>query len=168
MATKTKAAGKAETEGKKREIARRPDLSPKSGPAASGAVDKKYLALIRRFSLRPIRTDAELDGASAIIDALTVRHDLSSAEADYLDVLGDLVEKYEDEHVEMPQVSDAQMLWSLMDEKRVSQADVVRGAGISKTVLSLILHGKRDLTRQHIEALARYFGVNPATFLGPA
>jgi HTH-type transcriptional regulator / antitoxin HigA len=124
--------------------------------------------MIRRFSLRPIRTEAELDAASGVIDELTDREDLSPAESDYLDVLGDLVEKYEDEHVEMPYVSDAAMLRSLMDEKGVRQADVVRGTGISKTVLSLVLHGKRDLTREHIGALSKYFEVNPAVFLGPA
>ena len=61
----------------------------------------------------------------------------------------------------MPHVSDAEMLRSLMDENGVSQADVVRGAGISKTVLSLVLNGKRDLTREHIEALSKYFRREP-------
>ena len=172
MATKTKGSGKTESRGKKHELEGRPNPAPKSRSpaesAASGVVDAKYLARIRRFPLRPIRTDAELEAASAIIDEMTVRDDLSSAEADYLDVLGDLVEKYEDEHVEIPHVSDAEMLRSLMEEKGVSQAEVVRGTGISKTVLSLILNGKRALTRQHIEALARYLVVNPTTFLGPA
>jgi HTH-type transcriptional regulator / antitoxin HigA len=103
-----------------------------------------------------------------VVDGLTDRDDLSPAESDYLDVLGDLVEKYEDGHVEMPHVSDAAMLRSLMDEKGVKQVDVVRGTGISKTVLSLVLNGKRDLTREHIGALSKYFGVNPSSFLGSA
>jgi len=147
---------------------------PKSGGesnrkiATLGSTDPAYLILIRRFSLRPIRTDAELHAASGVIDELTDRDDLSSAESDYLDVLGDLVEKYEDEHVEVPHVSDAAMLRSLMDEKGVRHADVVRGTGISKTVLSLVLNGKRYLTREHIGALSKYFGVNPTSFLGPA
>jgi HTH-type transcriptional regulator/antitoxin HigA len=131
-------------------------------------IDAAYLTLIRRFPLRPIRTEDELDAASALIDELTDRDDLSPAEADFLDVLGDLVEKYEDEHVEMPHVSDAEMLRSLMDENEVSQADMARGAGISKTVLSLVLNGRRNLTREHIEALSKFFGVSPAAFLDPA
>jgi HTH-type transcriptional regulator/antitoxin HigA len=135
-------------------------------PADSSA-DPAYMALIRRFPLRPIRSEAELDAASALIDRLIDRDDLSPSESDYLDVLGDLVEKYEDQHIEMPRVSDAEMLRSLMDEKGVRQADVVRGTGISKTVLSLVLNGKRDLTREHIEALSKYFGVNSAAFPGP-
>jgi len=166
MATKTKTARKV---GDKKTAS-----SPKSGGksedniAGLGGAAPAYLTLICRFPLRPIRTDAELDAAFGLIDELTDRDDLSSAESDYLDVLGDLLEKYEDEHVEMPYVSDATMLRSLMDEKGVRQADVVRGTGISKTVLSLVLHGKRELTREHIGALSKYFGVNPAAFLGPA
>lgn len=142
------------------------DRDGKKTAAAIGG-DAAYLALIRRSPLRPIRTDAELDAATQLIDELTIRDDLSSAEFDYLDVLGDLVEKYEDERVEMPHVSDAAMLHSLMDEKGVRQADVVRGTGISKTVLSLVLNGKRDLTREHIASLSKYFEVDPAAFLGP-
>ncbi|MDB5351289.1 MAG: higA [Planctomycetota bacterium] len=140
---------------------------PKAGITVRGGTDPAYLALIRRFPLRPIRSDAELDAASEVVDDLTGRDDLSPAESDYLDVLGDLVEKYEDEHVEMPHVSDAAMLRSLMDEMGVKQVDIVRGTGISKTVLSLVLNGKRDLTREHIGVLSRYFGVNPSSFLGP-
>jgi HTH-type transcriptional regulator/antitoxin HigA len=136
-------------------------------PASPGGVDAAYLALIRRFPLRPIRTEAELDAAFAMIDELTDRDKLSAAEADYLDVLGNEVERYEDQHVEMPRVSGAEMLRSLMEEKGVSQADVVRGTGISTTVLSLVLSGKRELTREHIETLSRHFGISPVVFLNP-
>jgi HTH-type transcriptional regulator/antitoxin HigA len=128
--------------------------------------DSTYLPLIRRFPLRPIRSDAELDEASRVVDELTDRDDLSPTELDYLDVLGDLIEKYEDEHVELPEVSDSVMLRSLMEENGVKQVDVIRGTGISKTVLSLILSGKRKLTRKHLSVLVKYFGVSPSSFLG--
>jgi HTH-type transcriptional regulator / antitoxin HigA len=175
MATKTKSA-QAKGKTASVDLAGKKTASPSEAgaktkgkiAATNGGSDPAYLALIRRFPLRPLRTDDELDAASQFIDELTVRDDLSAAEFDYLDVLGDLVEKYEDEHVEMPHVSDAAMLRSLMDEKGVRQADLVRGTGISKTVLSLILNGKRELTREHIATLSKYFEVDPAAFLGPA
>ena len=140
-------------------------LQDKAAPL--GGADPAYMTLIARLALGPIRTDAELDVAAVVIDELTDRDDLSPAESDYLDVLGDLVEKYETEHVEMPHVSDAAMLGALIEEKGVRQADVVRDTGISKTVLSLVLSGKRELTREHIKALSKYFDVDPAVFLGP-
>jgi len=144
-----------------------PASKPEVCTAVLGVTDPAYLALIRRYPLRPIRSDAELDAASEVIDDLTDRDDLSPAELDYLDVLGDLVEKYEAEHIEMPHVSDAQMLRSLMDEMNVKQVDVVQGTGISKTVVSLVLNGKRNLTREHVKVLSKYFGVNPCSFPGP-
>jgi len=52
-----------------------------------------YLSLIRPFPLRPIRSDGELDAAVEVIDSLLDRDDLNGEEADYLDVLGDLVER---------------------------------------------------------------------------
>jgi HTH-type transcriptional regulator / antitoxin HigA len=184
MATKSKTAGQAADNGlsnknqgnvikvgpadNKRASAAQAKGKSKDKLAGRAGADPAYLMLIARLPLRPIRTEAELDAADGVIDELTDRDDLSPDESDYLDVLGDLVEKYEDEHVEMPHVSDAAMLRTLMEEKGVRQADVVRSTRISKTVLSLVLNGKRDLTRQHIGALSRYFDVDPAAFLGPA
>jgi HTH-type transcriptional regulator/antitoxin HigA len=164
MATKTKSAGKANHQPRNAKN-RGSKFAPVTVPAK---IHPAYLKLIGRLPLRPIQTDAELDKAAAIIDELTDRDDLCPAESDYLEVLGDLVEKYEDAHVEMPHVSDAAMLHSLMEEKEVRQADVVRATGISKTVLSLILSGKRDLTREQIGAMSKYFEVDPAAFLAPA
>jgi HTH-type transcriptional regulator/antitoxin HigA len=171
MATKTRATGQArrsdeECEARVRGMAAAASRSRKR-PPASGCVDAACLALIRRLPLRPIRTEDDLDAAFAMIDELTDRDELSAAEAGYLDVLGNEVERYEDQHVQMPRVGDAEMLRCLTEEKGVRQADVVRGAGISKTVLSLVLNGKRDLTREHIEILSRYFGISPAVFLDP-
>jgi len=39
--------------------------------ARSGKANDTYLALVRRFPLRPIRTEAELDAAISVIDTLT-------------------------------------------------------------------------------------------------
>jgi HTH-type transcriptional regulator / antitoxin HigA len=177
MATKAKNAGKRLSAKDHRNTVPR-GLADKNGAstqfgskskhkiATLAGIDPTYLMLIARFPLRPIRTDTELEKAVDVIDELVGREDLSAADADYLDVLGDLVEKFVDEHVVTPPVSDGAMLLALMAEKGISQADVVRETGISKTVLSLVLHGKRGLTREHIVALARYFLVTPAVFRG--
>ena len=83
-----------------------------------------YWELIHGFPLRPIRTEKELDRAIEVIDALLDRADLTAAEEDYLDLLGDLVEQYEDEAHPLPDVSDGAMLRFLIDQKDVVQADV--------------------------------------------
>ncbi len=56
-----------------------------------------YLRLIRRFPLRPIQSEAQLERAITVIDELLDRDGLDPAEQDYLEVLGDQVARYEDE-----------------------------------------------------------------------
>ena len=65
-----------------------------------------YWELMHGFPLRPIRTEKELDQAIEVIDSLLDRADLTAAEEDYLDLLGDLVERYEDEADPLPEVSE--------------------------------------------------------------
>ncbi len=124
-----------------------------------------YLELVRRFPLRRIRSDKELDHAIAVIDALLDRDRLTPAEEDYLDLLGDLVERFEDNSHAIKGVSDAAMLCFMMDQKEVTPAEVSRAARIAESRISEVLSGRRRLTRIQIEKLSRYFHVTPAVFL---
>ena len=59
-------------------------------PAVQAPASKLYLKLILIFPLRPLRSDADLDRAVDMVDALTDQKDLAPEEADYLEVLGRL------------------------------------------------------------------------------
>jgi HTH-type transcriptional regulator/antitoxin HigA len=83
----------------------------------TGPVDRAYLALIREFPLRPIRSDAELDRAIAMVDALSDRESLTPDEHDYLLVLSGLIENYEDERYSIPAISGVAMLRYLIESK---------------------------------------------------
>src|SRR5713226_6339791 len=89
----------------------------------AGRTKDGYLALVRRFPLRPIRSESELDAATTIVNALAVRDDLDLGEEDYLDVLGDLVERYEDKYhpIATDDLTDAEMLAHLIDAKAAKQ-----------------------------------------------
>src|SRR5438105_241564 len=76
-----------------------------------------YLKLVRQFPLRPIRSEEELDQALVMLNTLLDRGILEAAEADYLDVLGDLVERYEQQAHPSEEVSNAAMLEFLIDQK---------------------------------------------------
>ena len=127
-----------------------------------------YLELVRRLPLRPIRSERELDRAIAMIDSLVDRDRLSPAEADYLDVLGDLVERYEDQALPIADVSEGEMLRYLIDQRDVTQAAVARATGIRESRISEILSGKRKLTLPQLTKLAGYFRVSPAVLLPAA
>ena len=132
----------------------------KAGPRDS------YLVLIHRFPLRAIRNDRELDAAIALVDELLDRPMLDEGEDDYLDVLGNLVEDYEESVHPIEPASDAAMLESLLTDRGQTQLHVAAATGIANSTLSNVLHGKRQLTRDHIRRLAKHFKVDPAVFHG--
>ena len=132
----------------------------KAGPCDS------YLALIHRFPLRAIRNDRELDDAIALVKELLSRPKLDAGETDYLDVLGDLVEAYEESAHPIEPASDAAMLESLLADRGQTQLQVAAATGIANSTLSNVLHGKRHLTRDHIRRLATHFKVDPGVFHG--
>jgi HTH-type transcriptional regulator/antitoxin HigA len=129
------------------------------------SADDRYLELVRLVPLRPIRSDAELDRAITMIDALLDQAERNVDEEDYLDVLSDLVERYEDEHDPMPPASGSEMLRFLIESQGTTQARVAAQTRIAESTISEVLAGKRKLNRKHIEALARHFHVSPAVFL---
>src|SRR3954454_20339646 len=149
-----------------------PDMEPRDmaktlnpGNARGPAAGDRYLELVRALPLRPIRSEEELDRAIAMVNSLIDRDELTPDEDDYLDVLGDLVRKYEKEHHPLPPVSDAEMLRHLIEARETTQARVAAEAGIAESTISAVLAGKRGLNRKHIEALARHFKVEPAVFI---
>lgn len=130
-------------------------------------VTKEYLGLVKKFPLRPIENDAELDRAIAVVDSLLAKPKLSKDEDDYLDVLGDLVHKYEKTAHPIEPATDAEMLKHLMESCSLSQTGLHKATGIAVSTISEILNGKRRLARQHIAALSAYFRVSADAFAAP-
>jgi len=130
-----------------------------------GETQDTYLTLIRTCPLRPLRSEADLDEAMAILDALVVKDALSAAEADYLAVLSDLVEQYEAEAYPIPPASDAELLQHLLEAQAVTHVEVARETGMGAATLAAVLAGKQPLTREQIGQLARYFQVSPSVFV---
>ncbi len=136
-----------------------------SPPMLREAPSRSYMKLIRRFPLAPIRDDDHLDAASKMLDYVLTRGEDDQGVVDYLDVLSDLVEAFEKEHVHIPDASAAEMLGFLMGERRLTQTQLAKEVGIAQATLSNVLRGVRDLTTDQIVRLAGYFHVGPAAFL---
>jgi HTH-type transcriptional regulator/antitoxin HigA len=105
-----------------------------------------------------------LDRAIAMIDRLLARR-LAGDEEDYLDVLSDLVEKYEDQHFPIEPIFGLDALRHLVDSSGKTRATIAAEAGLPVSTLSEILLGRRRLNTRHIDILARYFRIDPGVFL---
>jgi len=80
------------------------------------------------------------------------------------ELLGDLIERYEEKQVRIPDAEPRAVLDFLMKENGLRQADLVSEIG-SQGVVSEILNGKRVINARQAKALAARFGVSPAVFL---
>ena len=128
--------------------------------------DKAYMALVKEFPLVPLRDKDEFEEAVKVMKRLAYRRNsLSSSEADYLTVLGDLIAQYEKR---LPQLAEEmtprEALAFLMESNGLAQVDLVEYVGY-KSNLSAFLSGHRGLSKRAACRLAEYFKASPALFL---
>lgn len=134
---------------------------------AAEVIDNGYFELVRRFPLKPLGSDAELDRAIEIVNELVDRgfENLTTGEEAYLDVLSDLVEKYEKTHHPIPDASPVEMLKFFIEERRTNQRAVAIGSGIAVSTMSEILAGRRQMNLEHMQKLAGFFKIGAGMFL---
>jgi HTH-type transcriptional regulator/antitoxin HigA len=128
----------------------------------------RYLALVRKFPLRPIRSEEENEAALAVLQSLGDRQrerPLQPEEHDYIAVLGKLIEEYENSRYPRGPVAGAAMLAHLIEAKSITTAQLATDTGLAESTISQLLSGKRKLNRQVVSILARYFHVEPALFV---
>jgi len=134
------------------------------GVTAMAKISSKYLELIRSFPLRPIRSEAELDRAEAMLHRLLDAPSLSAAEEDYLEILGNLIEEYESKAHPVEPLPPHQMLAMSIESKGLTQTEVSRATGIPVSTISELIAQKREFNRAHIEKLCAYFGLDLFAF----
>lgn len=128
-------------------------------------VNKKYIECIKRFPLKPIRTEKENELAGMVCDELLDSYDvLSTEEKDYLEVLSSLVETFESRWKEEENVTPRELLTFLMEQNGLTQTDLIPQFGSSSRA-SEYFSGKRDLSLGQISKLAKRFNLSPAAFM---
>ena len=116
-------------------------------------------------SLLSIRSENEYDLAVERLNQLldevgqNEHHPLYSL----LDTLGTLIHAYEEQHHSMPECGGGEILRFLMQEHGLRQSDLPEIG--SRSLVSEVLRGKRELDVRQIRALAKRFHVSPTVFL---
>jgi HTH-type transcriptional regulator / antitoxin HigA len=113
-------------------------------------------------TIRTIKTDAELRKALARVEVIWDAKK-GTPEADELDVLAMLVERYEDEAYPIGLPTPVEAIRFRMEQQGLSQKDLIPFIGSSGRV-SEVLSGKRELTLPMIRALNEGLGI-PAEVL---
>lgn len=139
---------------------------PKHSEASFSQMAKAWAALNRETHVGVIRSDREYRQMSALIDKLIdeIGSDEKHALSGLLNVLGSLIEQYEDDNVQISDATPADVLRLLMAEHGLKQADLAMEIG-SQGIVSEVLNGKRKLNARQAKALGHRFNVSPAVFL---
>jgi HTH-type transcriptional regulator/antitoxin HigA len=119
--------------------------------------------MIRQGAPRLIHSDEELALYTRELFALTAKLDPAPEEEEAIELLTLLIERYEAERYPIPEAGPVAVLRFLLDRNGLAQRDIVSELGSESTV-SLVLAGKRQLTRNHIARLSERFHVSPSVF----
>jgi HTH-type transcriptional regulator / antitoxin HigA len=128
------------------------------------AVSPVYAALLARIPPRVIRSEEQNEGYIQALYELEQRHDRwSPEEADLADLLTLLIEAYEDGHYQLARSSPIEMVTFLMDQHGLRQKDLIDVFG-TPSIVSEVINGKRELSKEHIRRLSERFHVSAELF----
>jgi len=112
-----------------------------------------------------LRTEEQYDKAVNLLDQLIDRvgEKQNDTLESLIDILGTLIEDYEDRHIPEPVGDPILSLKHFMEEHHLKQSDLPEIG--SQGVVSEVLNGKRMLNVTQIKALSKRFHVSPAVFI---
>jgi HTH-type transcriptional regulator/antitoxin HigA len=132
-------------------------------------VADSYLKLIRRFPLRPLRDDGDYEIAIGVAQTLYLRgeDDLDSGERDYLDALDEFIAAYDRKHFSLgaDKRTPLERLKYILAESGTTASALRKILGCSQSLVSMVVNGERELSKENIRAIATHFKVDAGLFL---
>jgi len=129
------------------------------------AVRSEYAALLTSTLPAVIRSEAENERYIALLEQLDSKGArMTAAERRMAELLTLLIENFEDKHYALKASNPLDVLNELMSANDLKQKDLLDIFG-TPSIVSEVLHGKRQLTTEHIRRLSRRFHVSPEVFL---
>jgi HTH-type transcriptional regulator/antitoxin HigA len=122
-----------------------------------------YARLLTRIPPKVIRTEAENEHYINALYALEQKRSLTREEKELADLLTLLIEDFEAKRYQLPRATPRQALSFLMEEHGLKQKDLTEIFG-SRSTVSEVVSGKRELTKDQIRRLSQRFNVSPELF----
>jgi HTH-type transcriptional regulator / antitoxin HigA len=132
---------------------------------SAAAVRSEYAALLSSTLPAVIRSEAENERCIRRLEELDRKgRRMSAAERRMAELLTLLIEDFEEKHYTLKAASPVDVLNELMRANDLKQKDLADVFG-TPSMVSEVLHGKRQLTTDHIRRLSRRFHVSPEVFI---
>jgi HTH-type transcriptional regulator / antitoxin HigA len=136
----------------------------------SGKISKKaigtqeYRGLLSKALPHVIHTEAENEHYLRVLEILDAKPHPTAAEQELAELLTLLIEDFEERYYTLKPASPIEHIVELMAIHDLKQKDLVDIFG-TPSIVSEVLHGKRQLTTEHIRRLSERFQVTPELFL---
>ena len=127
-------------------------------------ISPEYEALLRKVAPKVIRTERENEAYTEILYELDRRSArLTAAEKELAELLTLLIEDFEEKRYRLPRAEPLDVVRFLMEQHNLLQKDLVDVFG-TRSIVSEVLSGKRELNKDHIARLSARFHVSPEVF----
>ena len=129
------------------------------------ALQASWQAFDTLAQLRPIHSEADFERMAAMMNALLddVGDDEDHPLSGLLDLVSDLVSRYEQAHHAIEPALPKDVLRFLMETRGLKQEDL--SSLVPQSNLSAILAGKRKISATLAGKLGKFFGISPAVFV---
>ncbi|QIP16490.1 transcriptional regulator [Spirosoma aureum] len=114
-----------------------------------------------------IKSEKQYNDYSTALEELVTGSDQGENTQDEIELLTYLIEKWDAEHNSFEDVDPIELLTALMSEKSLKAKDMTQILGVSKSLVSDILHYKKGLSKEIIRTLSSYFSVSQEAFNRP-
>jgi HTH-type transcriptional regulator / antitoxin HigA len=126
---------------------------------------KRYANLLAEALPTVIETEAENRRLLSVLKKLIDKgEDLTPEEIELSKLLGHLIQEFEQRFYKPESLTPREALIEMMSMNGLRQADVVHIFG-SSGITSEVISGKREISKAHAKALAKFFNVSTDVFL---
>ena len=122
-----------------------------------------YGLLLRQTRPEVVRDEEQNAEYVRHLEKLTAKKRVTAAERKLIELLTLLVEDFESRHYAVPEAGPLDIVRHLMEAHGLRQKDLADVFG-TESIVSDVLNGKRNLTKEHIRKLSGRFNVSPAVF----
>lgn len=127
------------------------------------AINPAYTRLLAKIPPKVIRSEAENEHYINALYALEQKRSLTREEQELADLLTLLIEDFEEKRYRLPHATPRQALSFFMEQHSLKQKDLLDIFG-SRSIVSEVISGKRELTKEQIRRLSLRFHVSPEVF----
>ena len=120
--------------------------------------------MIAQGAPRVIHNDRELAVYTEALFQLTTLENPSHAEAEAIELLTLLVDRYEQSHYSLPKADAISVLRFLIEQQGLTQRDLIPEFG-SESAVSIFLRGQRRLTLEQVRKLSARFKLSTDVFI---